>query len=150
MRTDGLCRCGCGNKAKRSWACKRCMDRSVEAFKIQKGDAGAIRAVVFRRDKGVCAACGMDTEAERMKCWQHEFRELRTRYFTKGFPPPARTWWECDHRQEVVRGGGAGCGLDNFQSLCVACHKTKTRNLARARASERRGGKACTGPDRLR
>jgi 5-methylcytosine-specific restriction endonuclease McrA len=55
-----------------------------------------------------------------------------------GWPDTSRSWWEADHIIEVVRGGGR-LGLENFQTLCVPCHKAKTARLARERAQERRG-----------
>lgn len=38
--------------------------------------------------------------------------------------------WEMDHIKPVACGGG-GCGLDNLQTLCVPCHKQKTRQQLR-------------------
>ena len=52
-------------------------------------------------------------------------------------------FWEADHINAVSEGGGE-CGLDNYRTLCVPCHKKVTkdlnirlgqqRKLARARA----------------
>ena len=38
-----------------------------------------------------------------------------------------RSGWEADHILEVVNGGTHH--LDNLQTLCVPCHKQKTKNL---------------------
>ena len=46
--------------------------------------------------------------------------------------------WQADHIVEVVMGGGL-CGLENYQTLCTACHKEKTADLAKRRALIRRG-----------
>jgi hypothetical protein len=45
--------------------------------------------------------------------------------------------WEADHRVPVWNGGGQ-CGLENLQTLCVACHRAKTTGEARTRADQRR------------
>jgi 5-methylcytosine-specific restriction endonuclease McrA len=63
---------------------------------IRKGDVGAIRKELYRRDKGVCAGCGIEASE-----------------------------WQADHIIAVVNGGG-GCGLEGFQTLCLPCHKRKT------------------------
>lgn len=63
--------------------------------------------------------------------------DLRRESAAKGFPDTtSRRWWEADHIVEVVRGGGLR-GLENYQTLCVPCHKAKTRKLAKDRAQER-------------
>jgi 5-methylcytosine-specific restriction endonuclease McrA len=142
-RRDGFCRCGCGQRARRVWFSDECAKRKVEEFGILKGDGAIIRAAVFRRDRGICKGCGLDTEAARRavqksrQWWITDTKkDERERYFQRGFPPPSRSWWEADHILEVVRGGG-GCGLENFQTLCCECHKAKTGKLAGDLARER-------------
>lgn len=53
----------------------------------------------------------------------------------KGFV--SRSLWDADHIVPVVKGGG-GCGLENYRTLCVPCHKDVTRQLAAERAAERK------------
>jgi len=78
-----------------------------------------IREIVFRRDRGLCAACGHD---ERLS-----------------------GEWEADHRVPLIDGGGLE--LSNVQTLCVPCHRTKTAREAAARARARRIASAPTpGP----
>lgn len=43
--------------------------------------------------------------------------------------------WEADHIVPVIEGGGE-CGLENYRTLCVRCHKQVTREL-RARMKQR-------------
>lgn len=98
---NGLCGCGCGNplpKGKRRWYSKQCQEKAVNLFFIIKGDGKVIRQKVFDRDKGACRACGLISDT-----------------------------WQADHILPVHKGGGA-CGLDNFQTLCIDCHKEKTAN----------------------
>src|ERR1051325_5461590 len=114
---------------------------------------GYLRRLVFRRDKGVCGKCGCDTP----KLWSvmshaaSAYREIGKRepYFewhweavwqvlaAIGFNRRSdAALWEADHVVEVVRGGDS-C-LENMQTLCIPCHKLKTKQLAGARAGERR------------
>jgi 5-methylcytosine-specific restriction endonuclease McrA len=41
-----------------------------------------------------------------------------------GFNPHS-SLWEADHIVPVAEGGGA-CGLENYRTLCVPCHKEIT------------------------
>ena len=119
-----------GREAKpprRYWFAEEC----VLDWKI-RNDPGTVRRLVFERDKGVCAACGIDTENER--------RKTLVRLRETGRIVEAswmNTFWHADHIVPVVRGGGQ-CGLDNYRTLCVPCHKAETARLARERAEERR------------
>jgi hypothetical protein len=44
--------------------------------------------------------------------------------------------WEADHIVPVSEGGGQ-CGLDNYRTLCVPCHKAETARLKREQAIKR-------------
>ena len=41
-----------------------------------------------------------------------------------------RSWWDAHHVHAVCKGGGS-CGLDNYETLCVRCHKRETAALVR-------------------
>lgn len=74
-----LCSCGCGQVPKpprRSWFSDAC----VEAWKI-RNDPGHVRRLLEKRDKGVCAVCGCDSNAEYRK-WL-EARKVAERFI----------WW---------------------------------------------------------
>jgi 5-methylcytosine-specific restriction endonuclease McrA len=47
-----------------------------------------------------------------------------------------QTFWDADHMVPVEDGGGA-CGLDNYQTLCIPCHKSKTAEQAAQKAKRR-------------
>ena len=49
--------------------------------------------------------------------------------------------WEAHHKHAVIEGGG-GCGLDGYETLCVACHSRETAALAQRRAERRREERA--------
>lgn len=58
-----------------------------------------------------------------------------------GMPYKRDTWWDADHIIPVIEGGGQ-CGLENYRTLCVPCHKKVTKDLARRLALKRKYEKA--------
>jgi hypothetical protein len=86
------------------------------------------RLLVFKRDKGICALCGIDT-----KQVAQQVREGRLTRGEVGLPQTRRVFarklgggcWDCDHIVSVAQGGGL-CGLDNLRSLCIPCHRERT------------------------
>jgi HNH endonuclease. len=61
-----------------------------------------MRHEVWKRDRGVCALCGLDTKSIQVD---------RPRYWG------ARHKWEADHIVPVSEGGGL-CGLEGYRTLC--------------------------------
>lgn len=99
-RIDGLCACGCGKTLegrKKRWASEDCQSKALNIFLIVKGDSFTIRANLFERDNGYCCNCGVLSND-----------------------------WHADHITPVFLGGSA-CDLGNFQTLCLDCHKEKTK-----------------------
>lgn len=139
-RKDGLCRCNCGQQARRSWASSACNREAYEAYALKKGFSAQIRKVVFARDRGVCRDCGMDTEKDRMDCHmanvnrlpEAERRIKRAEFIARGFPTPYRSWWQADHINPLIEGGAHD--LENLRTLCIPCHKARTKALASKRA----------------
>lgn len=64
-------------------------------------------------------------------------RRMETWCRRVGVSPPIGHLWEADHIVPVVEGGGE-CGLENYRTLCLACHRTATKELAGRRAASRR------------
>lgn len=142
-----LCRMpGCGKlvgKGRRSYCSGQCRYAfSVAYF------ASSTRWHAFKRDAGICAICGCDTEKlhrilkfvrPRMDA-QKVARELG---FANGWYSRGH-FWQADHIQECVRGGW-GTGLDNIRTLCTPCHKAETARLAAELAAERRSKKFADG-----
>jgi 5-methylcytosine-specific restriction endonuclease McrA len=87
---------------------------------------------VFQRDRGICAACGLDTEKLRRRFRRLPRRERLKQGKILGIDP-ARSFWHADHVVAVVEGGGE-CDLANMRTLCVSCHKHATRELMERRA----------------
>ena len=74
-----------------------------------RNNPGFIRHHVWRRDKGICAACGIDTKTVDKHGYVSHL-------------------WEADHIIPVVEGGGL-CGLDGYRTLCRKCHGKESGEL---------------------
>lgn len=139
-----LCRMpACGNpvpKRRRSYCSRECaIEFEIAYFPTRT------RSHVEKRDHGICALCGTDTnKLKRVIEWlrkickaRHEtmdvFRELgfSGRWYEDG------SYWQADHIQECAKGGW-GKGLDNFRTLCTPCHKSETARLVRELAAEKK------------
>lgn len=139
-----------------------CSDGCSSEFWIRLSSAH-VGARVNERDQGVCALCGIDTRRLRSLLERIRWRS-RPSFGPGGTIEPSelakfRWWraraelsrrgihvsrdaltipalWEADHILPVVEGGGC-CGLSNYRTLCVPCHRAETRRLS-ARLAERR------------
>jgi hypothetical protein len=99
------------------------------------------RAFLWKRDRGVCAECGIDTEAERER-FDTETADLNGLERWRAQQDGEYTLtWEGDHRHPLIDGGEHV--KENLQTLCTPCHKAKTAREARARA--RRSREAAAG-----
>lgn len=127
---------------RKSW----CGDKCVEEYR-SRYDAAYQRQLVFRRDRGVCAVCHLDTDALRKRIMAlRPRREAQLGVLVEaGFRPTdlkfnrrgLRSLWEADHIVPVVEGGG-GTGVDNLRTACLLCHREATRELmARRRAAKK-------------
>jgi len=86
---------------------------------------------VFKRDRGVCAECGLDTEKLRRRFRRLSRSERRKEAARLGVNT-TRALWHADHIVPVVEGGGE-CDLDNMRTLCISCHKQATKSLMERR-----------------
>lgn len=93
---------------------------------LLRSDPQYLRKHVFKRDKGVCAACGLDTFALQRELQVLKYPERYVRLDALGIPRHRSSYWDADHVVAVVEGGGC-CGLDNLQTLCVPCHFKKKK-----------------------
>lgn len=93
------------------------------------------RADVFARDRGICAACGVDCPAlldafrEALAAGSSylDDRDVRARAKALGFDPERSTWWEADHIVPLAEGGEDR--LTNLRSLCLPHHAEATGDL---------------------
>jgi 5-methylcytosine-specific restriction endonuclease McrA len=102
----------------------------VDAYNAS--DPREARRLVRRRDRGICADCGLDTYALGRR---HRGRGSTRKLRALGFKP-RKSLWELDHIVPLIDGGGHD--LTNLQTLCTPCHKRKTAVEARARRDARR------------
>ena len=134
-----------------------CSDDCVHGWKIET-DPGYVRQCLFRRDHGVCSLCGVDTIElqlrlvaellgytrpptwawQRFPYWQPSRMQLDFLAWL-GIPwhRLSTSLWDADHIVPVVEGGGC-CGLENFRTLCIPCHKRETAALRRRLKEQRR------------
>jgi 5-methylcytosine-specific restriction protein A len=140
---------------------------SRECFEDVALRCGLIKAptLVYRRDHGVCAKCGADAGTamrvlERIRQVDRwDFSESYTENHERtasaraaaflildawGVFEETRSLWDADHIIPVVEGGG-GCGLGNYRTLCVSCHRGETTQLASRRAERRRASRDLPG-----
>jgi 5-methylcytosine-specific restriction enzyme A len=92
-----------------------------------------MKRLVFNRDRGICARCQADTVALKAgyEALPRDPRNVRNAYLDKYGIPHSRSWgdwWDADHIVPVIEGGGE-CGLSNFRTLCIPCHKIITKEL---------------------
>ncbi|MGA2133786.1 MAG: HNH endonuclease [Bryobacteraceae bacterium] len=108
-----------------------CSAACVHEWKLRT-DPGYLREQVFLRDRGVCAQCGLDTEALRKDKRKLDYTARRR--FEKEWGR-RRQLWDADHIVPVAEGGGE-CDLSNMRTLCLKCHWLATVALQqRLRAS---------------
>jgi 5-methylcytosine-specific restriction endonuclease McrA len=105
-----------------------CSEWCVHEWRLRT-DPGYLREQVFQRDKGVCAACGVDTAMEwrTIRRARGERRALMlSRWGLKRWS--RRSLWDADHILPVAEGGGE-CDLSNIRTLCLNCHRKATAEL---------------------
>jgi len=102
----------------------------VHHFRL-RADPAYLRREIFARDRGVCALCGLDTEALRKGKRILDYRARRQ--FEKEWGG-RRQLWDADHVLPVAEGGGE-CDLANMRTLCLKCHRQVTAALRRRLAS---------------
>lgn len=138
-------------KRRRTWCSVEC----VQAYLVRQPKYA--KPIVFARDRGVCRVCAVDTMrvrsllvrlryqggfaaqpvewAETYKVYEGWLRQL-------GFHGSVGQLWrtdlyEVDHELPVASGGGL-CTPANLATLCVPCHKEKTRKFNQEQARQKR------------
>ncbi len=122
-----------------------CSAECVHAYRLEN-DWQYVRRHVFERDGGKCTACGVDISqavawwrriAEHCDRGAYSRKEVFAAATAVGWPRQLyRDWWEADHVKARKEGGRDH--LDNLRTLCVPCHKHRTKMQAGAWAKERR------------
>ena len=94
-----------------------------------------VRDCVFKRDKGICKICSIDTKKIAKEALSLEGEDRNKFLLSKNISLKRKIWkrkhggglWDADHIVPVKKGGGT-CGLENFRTLCIDCHKKVTKD----------------------
>jgi 5-methylcytosine-specific restriction protein A len=107
-----------------------CSEYCVHEWRLRT-DPGYLRDQVLARDRGICAACGVDTEVLRKQFRKLDYRARRQFLKEWGLKEGwRRSLWDADHAIPVAEGGGE-CDLSNMRTLCLKCHRLATTELRR-------------------
>ena len=95
-----------------------------------------LRTCVYKRDKAICAICGIDTKDVAKKAILLVGEEKENFLKEHSISLKRKIWmkkhggglWDADHIIAVKDGGGL-CGLENMRTLCIKCHKNVTKEL---------------------
>lgn len=142
-----------------------CSGDCVHEWKL-RSNPGYVRGLVFKRDKGVCASCHLDTLTLQAR-WRRvvvSTPDLQRWFWREGqgwlnTPPPeavpileeaARLGFSLRRVRSVVDGKSpweadhakaliekGGHDLDNVRTLCVGCHDRETVALSKRRRSKK-------------
>lgn len=93
-----------------------------------------VRDCVYIRDNGICSICSIDTKEIAKKALLLNGEELFDYLKQYNIGKKRKIWkkkhggglWDADHIVAVKDGGGE-CGLDNYRTLCIKCHKNVTK-----------------------
>ena len=109
-----------------------CSAYCVHEWKLRSQPA-YLREQVFLRDRGLCAACGVDTVAAlgQLRRSRGARRQMLLQHWAIA-QHRRRSLWDADHIVPVIEGGGE-CDLDNIRTLCLRCHRAVTAQLRRRR-----------------
>ena len=103
-----------------------------------RSDSSYLRSQLYLRDKGVCKSCGQDTQKLRLQLYPlvESAREaLGAQHGVSAYNARTLQLWEADHVVAVCNGGGLA-GLDNYQTLCISCHRAKTQTDLKQRRGQ--------------
>jgi len=94
-----------------------------------------LRDCVFKRDKGICKICNVDTRKTAKEALELPIDERKKYLKENNISLKRKIWkrkhggglWDADHILPVKEGGGL-CGLENIRTLCIKCHKQVTKD----------------------
>lgn len=118
-----------------------CSDWCVNEWRLRT-DPGYLREQLFVRDRGICAACGIDTQAAYFELRRSRGAKKQRLLEQWGLARLHRkSLWDADHILAVVEGGGE-CDLANIRTLCLRCHQQATSALRERLVKARKAAKA--------
>ena len=111
-----------------------CSPECVHEIRIRTSN-NYVRDCVYKRDKGICALCNVDTKSTAKEALLLDGDKKKEFLINNKISLKRKIWkrkhggglWDADHIKPVKKGGGL-CGLDNFRTLCIACHKQVTKD----------------------
>jgi 5-methylcytosine-specific restriction enzyme A len=104
-----------------------------------------LRDCVYKRDRGICALCNIDTKKTASTANRLMGEEKLKFLADNSISTKRKIWvqkhggglWDADHIIPVKEGGGL-CGLENIRTLCIKCHKAETKTLAGKNKKEKK------------
>ena len=113
-----------------------CSPECVHELRLRMG-GNYLRNCVYKRDKGICSICKIDTKQTAITILSISGIERLNIMKEFSISQKRKIWikkhggglWDADHIVPVKEGGGL-CGLDNLRTLCIKCHKNETKLLA--------------------
>ncbi|XP_052354899.1 LOW QUALITY PROTEIN: DNA annealing helicase and endonuclease ZRANB3-like [Oncorhynchus keta] len=132
-----------------AWDTCFCSQTCQEEFQLRSSQA-YMRARVLQTEQGVCQSCGLQAHQLYLKgdappTHRKEMLEntwlaqLSLKQLNEMIRAPAEgQFWQVDHIRPVYSGGGQ-CSLDNLQTLCTVCHRTRTAQQAKDRSQMKKG-----------
>jgi len=102
-----------------------CSEYCVHEWKLRTQPA-YVREQVLKRDRGICAGCGMDTiaAARQLRYSRGTGRSALLAYWRLR-KRTRKSLLDADHILPVAEGGGE-CDLANIRTLCLRCHRQAT------------------------
>jgi 5-methylcytosine-specific restriction protein A len=114
-----------------------CSDACVHQWRLRSSTT-YLRQCVLKRDRGICALCGIDMVTMRRRVMKlplaARMKKLRDLTGHGLIGHTRKSWWEADHILPVVEGGDSN--LENLRTLCHPCHRGVTTELRLRRKHE--------------
>ncbi|XP_065062913.1 uncharacterized protein LOC135689576 isoform X1 [Rhopilema esculentum] len=118
-----------------------CSYNCQEEYLFRTSKSRIVRERLFSSEHGVCQLCQFDAHQlfARIAALRKKDRKaaLEATHFVN-LPaaslnkiiadPKEGKFWEADHINAVSEGGGE-CGLENYRTLCIPCHRDVTKDL---------------------
>ncbi len=114
-----------------------CSEFCVHEWKLRSQPA-YLREQVLKRDRGICAACNINTIAAARRLLYSRGAGRRALLAHWGLKQRTRkSLWDADHIVSVAEGGGE-CDLENLRTLCLRCHRMATMQLRERRLAAKK------------
>ncbi|XP_034464061.1 DNA annealing helicase and endonuclease ZRANB3 isoform X3 [Hippoglossus hippoglossus] len=136
-----------------AWDTRFCSHRCQEEFQLRSSQT-YMRSRVLEVEQGVCQLCGLHAHdlflkvrdappPQRKEMLENTWlAQLSLKQLNEMIRAPVEgDFWQVDHIRPVYSGGGQ-CSLDNLQTLCTVCHRSRTAQQAKERSRIRKSAAA--------